>query len=52
MAGFVDQAADFAGRLGDVHQQRMPTTGNVILGHEGLLLVSLGPALFSRVRPR
>jgi hypothetical protein len=30
----------------------MPTTGNVILGHEGLLLVSLGTARFSHVRPR
>jgi hypothetical protein len=30
IAGFVDQAADFAGRLGDVDQQRMPATGNVI----------------------
>jgi hypothetical protein len=52
ITGFVDQAADLAGRLGDVDQQHMPTTGNVLLGHEGSLLVSLGPARFHRVRPR
>ena len=52
IAGFVDQAADFAGRLSDVDQQHVPATGNVILGHEGLLLVSLAPARRNRVRPR
>jgi hypothetical protein len=30
ITGFVDEAADFAGRLGDVDQQRVPATGNVI----------------------
>jgi hypothetical protein len=42
VTGFVDQAADFTGRLGDVDQQRVPATGNVLLGHEGLFLVSHG----------
>jgi hypothetical protein len=44
VAGFVDEAADFAGRLGDVDQQGVPTTGSVVGGHEGSLLVVRGPA--------
>jgi len=44
ITGFVDEAAHFAGRLGDVDQQHVPATGNVIGGHEGLLLVVRGPA--------
>jgi hypothetical protein len=35
ITGFMDQAADLAGRLGDVDQQRVPAPGNVLLGHEG-----------------
>jgi hypothetical protein len=42
IAGLVDQAADLAGRLGDVDQQHVPATGNVILGHEAVPLVSHG----------
>ena len=50
--GFVDEAADFASRLGDVDQQGVPATGRVIGGHEGLLLVSHGAgAVTSRAAP-
>src|SRR4029450_6887855 len=36
VTGFVNEAADFAGRLGDVDQQHVPATGNVLLGHEAV----------------
>ena len=32
--GFMDKEAYFAGGLGDVDQQHVPATGNVLLGHE------------------
>jgi len=35
IASLMDEAADFAGRPGDVDQRRMPATGSVLLGHEG-----------------
>jgi hypothetical protein len=50
MAGLVDQAADFAGRLGDV--DHMPATVTSSLGMRGSSLCPMGPARCSRVRPR
>ena len=34
VTGFMDKEAYFAGGLGDVDQQHVPATGNVLLGHE------------------
>jgi hypothetical protein len=49
----VDQAADFAGRRGDVQQQTAATARDIVrIGHEGLLLVSHGAGPLDRVRPR
>jgi hypothetical protein len=53
IAGFVDEAADFASRLGDVQQQGAATSDSVICGHgRRVLLCPMGPARCSRVRPR
>jgi hypothetical protein len=52
MAGLVDQAADFAGRLGDIDQQHMPATVTSSLGMRGSSLCPMGPARCSRVQPR
>jgi hypothetical protein len=52
MAGLVDQAADFAGRLGDIDQQHVPATVTSSLGMRGSSPCPMGPARCSRVRPR
>jgi hypothetical protein len=45
VAGFVDQARDFAHGLGDVQQQGTATSDNLVLGHgRSVLLCPMGPA--------
>jgi hypothetical protein len=51
ITGFVDQAADFAGRLGDVNQQDMPATVTSSLGMRDSSSCPWGRRVQSRAAP-
>ena len=53
IVGFVDQARDFDGCLGDVQEQHAPTARDiVVIGHGAVPPCPMGPARGYRVRPR
>jgi hypothetical protein len=53
VVGLVDEAADLAGRCGDVQQQTAAASWDIVrVGHERHSLVLRGPTRYRRVRPR